>query len=278
MKEPIKIATAQSFISRDVRRNGLEVRKLMRQASKEGSQLVHFAEVAISGYAKSQIKSWQEVDWHLLRQELALTAQLAGELGIWVVLGSNHQLSELNRPHNSLYVISSEGKLHTRYDKQWCSHSELSDWYTPGTNLCVFKIEGWRFGCALCIEIQFPELFLAYAAQNIDCLLLSTYSESGMFGIQAQAYAAAHTFWFSVAVPAQLSHTLSSRMIGPDGELQTVCKNNTSTVGISLLDARAERWQIPLKYAKPWRTAAREGSIYRSRLVDDVRSEDKTRF
>src|SRR5262245_2314306 len=54
-KRPIMIATAQSYISADIRENGREIRKLMRQASEEGAVIVHFPEGAMSGYTKSQI-------------------------------------------------------------------------------------------------------------------------------------------------------------------------------------------------------------------------------
>jgi predicted amidohydrolase len=58
----LTIATAQSFISKDVRENGLEIRRLMGLAHQAGARLIHFPEGAMSGYVKSQIKSWGEVD------------------------------------------------------------------------------------------------------------------------------------------------------------------------------------------------------------------------
>ncbi len=280
MRQPLTLVTAQSYISADVAENGREVRRLMRQARQGGADLVHFTEGALSGCVKKQIRSWEEVDWTLLRRELDAIANLAGELSIWTVLGRNHRLTPPNKPHNSLYIISAEGQLETRYDKQWCSHTEVSDWYTPGQGLCIFEVEGWRFGCALCIEIQFPELFLAYAENTVDCVLFSSYSDSAMFGIQAQGYAASHNVWFSVSVPAQMSHalSLSSRMIAPSGELQEVCGREASTFVLSVLDPRAPELNIPLNYAKPWRREARAGDIYRSRYVADTRSEEKTKF
>src|SRR5262245_33872855 len=181
-KRPIKIATAQSQISSDVRENGREIRRLMQQAQEEGATLVHFPEGAMSGYTKSQIKNWDHFEWDTLVHELQMVASLAGELGIWAVVGSSHRLTSPHRPHNSLYVISAEGKLLTRYDKQYCSHTEISAWYSPGREYCVFEVEGWRFGCALCVEIQFAELFQRYADLDVDCILFSSYSEVSMFG------------------------------------------------------------------------------------------------
>jgi predicted amidohydrolase len=277
-KRPIKIATAQSYISADVRENGREVRRLMRQAREEGAALVHFSEGAMSGYTKSQIKSWDHVEWEALVHELQLVASLAGDLGLWAVVGSNHRLTAPHRPHNSLYVISAQGKLVTRYDKQFCSNTEISNWYTPGREYCVFEVDGWRFGCALCIEIQFPELFLKYTALDVDCILFSSYSESSMFGTQAQGYAASHSYWISVSVPAQTSHALSSRLIAPSGEIQVEAAPSISTVVLGQLDADSPDWRIPLHHAKPWRAKAREGAIYRQWYVQDPRSDEKSTF
>jgi predicted amidohydrolase len=277
-KRPITIATAQSLISADVRENGREIRGLMHQARSQGATIVHFPEGAMSGYTKSQIKDWAHVDWDALLRELQLTADLARDLGLWVVLGSCHRLTPPHRPHNSLYVLSDRGDLATRYDKRLCSHTEITRWFTPGRGCCVFEVDGWRFGCALCIEIHFPELFQEYAALDVDCVLFSSYSEDPMFGIQAQGYAASHSYWVSVSVPTQTSHALSSRLIAPTGDVQASAPPSISGLSIARLDADAPEWKIALHHAKPWRATARDGAIYRQRHVRDPRSEEKTQF
>jgi predicted amidohydrolase len=250
----------------------------MESAHAGGASLVHFPEGALSGYVKRQIKSWDQVDWHLLEEELQATAAWARELRLWVVLGCNHRLTVPNRPHNSLYVLSPEGKVVTRYDKRYCSHSEISDWYTPGRIPCVFQAEGWRFGCALCIEIQFPEVFQEYSRLDVDCVLFSAYADTPMFGIQAQGYAASHNYWISVSVPAQRQDSLTSRLIGPAGEVQAAARASESAVVTGVLDEASSVWDVPLRLAKPWRAKARRGEIYQGRYVDDPRSSTRTSF
>jgi predicted amidohydrolase len=275
-KGPITIATAQGRISVDVRANGREIRRLMWQARSGGASLAHFPEGALSGYTKSQIKDWGNVDWDALDDELHQTAALACELRLWVVFGCNHRLTPPHRPHNSLYVVSDRGELVTRYDKRFLSHTEVSRFYTPGQDACLFEVGGWRFGCALCIEIQFDEVLRYYADRGVDCVLFSSYSEDPMFGIQAQGYAASHSFWVSVSVPAQCSHALASRLIAPNGEVQGTVPM-TRGVLIETLDVSDPRWDVALNHAKPWRSLARDGSIYRERYPDDPRSSDRTR-
>lgn len=93
---------------------------------------------------------WEDVDWAVVRHELEDVAALAGELGIWVVLGSAHPLTP-HRPHDSLYAFSDEGKLLDRYDKRKCSHAEVTGFYMRGFEPVVFDVGGFPFGMAICI-------------------------------------------------------------------------------------------------------------------------------
>src|SRR5205807_1210524 len=151
-------------------------------------------------------------------------------------------------------------------------------WHTPGRDPCVFEVDGWRFGCALCIEIHFPEVFQQYAELDVDCVLFSAYADDVMFGIQAQGYAASHSYWVSVSTPTQMSRGLSSRLIAPTGEVQAAATPSVSGIVVERLDEHCPRWEIALHRAKPWRARAREGSIYRGRLVRDPRSDARTSF
>ena len=274
----IKVATAQSRISKDVEKNGQEIRRLMQQAANEGAGLVHFTEGALSGYSKEEVKNWQAFDWVNIQKQLGPISDLAKDLNLWVVLGCAHALTPPNRPHNSLYIISNTGDIHTRYDKQLCSFNETMNWYTPGRDTCTFEISGIRFGCVLCIEIQFPELFLEYLSQDVHCILFSAYNDTSMFSIQAQGYAASCSSWISYSVPTSMSHTTPSKMIGPSGEIVNECQKGPSGITINTIDLDAPEWDIPITKARPWRTKAREGGVYRERFVTDERSENKQTF
>ena len=126
------IATAQSEVKSSVHENGIEIRRLIKVAKEKGASLVHFCEGALSGYAKQQVKGWRDFDTDQIKEELRLIQATCKQLGIYAVIGSAHQLSKGNRPHNSLYIISNEGEIINRYDKRKCSQSEIDNWYTPG--------------------------------------------------------------------------------------------------------------------------------------------------
>ena len=273
------IAAAHHPVSADVRTNGRWAQDLLRQASDIGVGMVHFLEGALSGFAKSEIKDWSRVDWRVVEQELEAVARLAGDLGLWVVLGCNHRLTAPHRPHNSLYVISNRGCLLSRYDKRYCSHSEITDWYSPGFDPLVFEAGGLRFGCALCVEIQFPEIFDEYRRLGVDVVLLSINAEwHPMFPVTARAHAGLYGFWISFAVPSHFQNPMASLVIGPDGEVVAETVAGRPGLAAAVLDPQDPRWEVPLRLARPWRAAARRGDIYREKRVIDPRSAQKTRF
>lgn len=256
------IATAQSVIGKDIRENGQRIRALMRQAAAEDARLIHFSEGALSGYAKSEIQSWSDVDWGVVEEELASIATLAMQLGIWVVLGCAHQLAPPHLPKNGLYIISDEGEIADRYDKRFLSHSEVNGWYTPGTAPIVFEVDGLRFGCVLCIEVCFPELFAEYEALDVDCMLLSTYSRDPVHGLMARAHAATNCYWLSLSVPAQCSDDLPTMVIGPDGGVIAEAIGSEADLILADIDRNAPRYAIALQHARPWRRRAKSGEIY----------------
>jgi predicted amidohydrolase len=270
-----RIAIAQLPITANARQNGSQVRAIMREAAAGHARLVQFPEGMLSGYAKNPIQDWSEVNWEIVREELAQVMALAAELRIWVVLGSAHPLTPPHRPHNSLYIISDQGKLVNRYDKRMCSHTETTRFYTPGLEPVVFDVDDFRFGCIICVEINFPTLFIEYAKLGMDCLLLSSYSSDSIFYLKARAHAAIHNCWIALSTPSESNDLMMSGLIGPDGE---ACNRMTIPEGLVIddMDRDAPELDIALNKARPWRASANSGEFHSGWLVTDPRSTDKT--
>jgi predicted amidohydrolase len=262
----IRIAAAQTPVSGDVAENGAVIRTMIAEAAAGGARLVLFCEGALSGYAKAQIKApgdWQTFDWTQQQRELATIAALCGERSIAAVVGGAHWLPE-GRPHNSLYVASPQGKLLTRYDKRFLSHSEISDWYVPGRQPVTFEIDGYRFGCAICIEVQFPEIFAEYERLGVDAVLFASYGITDLFPTLLRAHAGLNCLWIAGATPAQKAHKGPAGIIGPDGNVVAhAAAEPVAAMAIAVLDRTDRAWDVPLNKARPWRRAARQGDIYR---------------
>lgn len=278
----MKIAAAQTIVSSDVSRNAAYIRKVISDAAAEGVRLISFCEGALSGYSKAQIAApddWQSFDWGAYETELKSIADLCGALGIFAVIGGAHRLSAVKLPHNSLYVFSDSGALMTRYDKRFLSNSEVNGWYTPGREPVIFDVDGYRVGCAICIESQFPEVFIEYERMGADLVLFSSYGIPEHFQVAIRAHAGLNCLWISAATPAQEAHAGPAGIVGPDGKWAALC-HASNDVGFvaSMLDRLDPKYDVPLQKARPWRAKARSGEIYREKMVEDIRSRNRSGY
>ena len=295
----IAVAVAQTTLvddPRDVaglRAAGEQVRKLMREAAGAGARLVLFPEGAMCAPNKRIMSSvpgevgpsdWSRFEWDVLREELTAVAQLAKELRLWTVLGSVHRLTAPNRPHNSLYVISDRGEVAGRYDERWLSRTKVSFMYAPGATTVTFDVDGVRFGCLLGMEVHYPELFAAYEQQGVDCVLFGTTGagpseQSASFATEAQGLAAVNGMWVAFAAPASLGPVTPSGLLGPDGTWSARCAPSAAAaVVVGEIDDGAAEVEIAVRYARPWRRAARGGLYEEHRVVADPRSDARSAF
>ncbi len=262
----MKIAAAQSVVTKDVAENGRTIRALIHQAAKDGARLVHFCEGALSGYAKAQIaapEDWQNFCWDAHADELNAIAETCRENRIFAVIGSASPLPLPHPPNNSQYVISDQGEMTARYDKRYLSNSELEQgWYRPGKHPTVFEVDGYRFGCLTCIEVQFPELFMEYERLDVDAILFSSYGIGNFFQIALRAHAGFNCIWISGATPAQKAAQGPAIIVAPDGKIIASCGGKpVDELAFATLDREDANYDIPLNKARPWRRSARLGMI-----------------
>jgi predicted amidohydrolase len=250
----LRIAVAQSTVRVDptdadgLRASAAEVRGLMKEAAHSGARLVHFTEgalcfpskVIMSELGPDEIgpSDWSKAEWSVLQDEFDKIAKLAGELGLWTVVPSYHRLTDA-RPHSSVYVVSDQGKIVTRYDERMLSTTKITWMYTPGDRPVTFEVDGYRFGLANGLDVLFPELFTEYDRLDVDGVLVSYSSngvdENGQIGVQARGHAATNTYWVSLAVPANPGANINSGVSDPVGRW-VVQGPADSTPGIAVTD------------------------------------------
>lgn len=256
MSASVRIAVLQSRIEADIAANGAHIRHLLDAAAAQGATLALLPEGALSGYVKAQIKDWADVDWPLLAKVLAETRAHAERLGVVAVVGSAHKEGD-GRPFNSLHVLPGG----QRYDKRRLSHTEITGWYSPGRGPLSLEHAGYHFGTTICIEVQFPELFADYEAQEVDCILHASYGLGPVGDVILRGHAATNCLWLATATPANADEPASG-IIGPDGQWMTRCGSGVD-IAVATLDRADPRYDIALNKARPWRRLARKGDIYR---------------
>ncbi len=271
----VVIASAQSVLRPDPRspdqlhESGARIQALMRDAAAAGASIAHFPEGALCSPNKRIMSSrglevvadadWDLVDRAMLRAELDAVARTARDLNVWVAVGGIDFAAGRSRPTNSLFVISSRGTIVGRYDERMLSRTKSLFMYKAGTRPLVFEVAGVRFGCALGMESQYPELFAAYERDNVNCVLLSTAGNPEfpeVFAVEAAGHAAANSLWLSYAGPVGPHHPPAG-VITPNGAWTARCASadHDATVVAEIDSSTGER-------ARTWRRAVREGSTH----------------
>lgn len=250
----------------------------MIEAKLKKADIVHFSECALSGYPGVDMQSLENFNWYELHQMTDSIISLAKKLNIWVILGSLHLLSGNNKPHNSLYVINPEGKLTDRYDKRFCTSSDLL-YNTPGDHFVTFKINGVNYGLLICYDVRFPELYREYRKLGCDVIFQPFYNarqEKGsihpvIMPISAQAHAATNYFYMSLT-NSSAPESWPCYFITPDGLVQNKLPGNIPGILISDIDITAKYYDA----SKEFRSDAIRGKLNSGVTVRDTLSSNRT--
>jgi predicted amidohydrolase len=146
----------------------------VRQAQKQGAQLICFPELTVTGYStRPEIKDAAEpipgpISRHL--QELAHDHQM-------VILAGMAERDENKRIFASHLVVTPE-KISGVYRKIHIAPPERSI-FTPGDTIPVFETAGIKFGIQLCYDAHFPELSTRMALDGAEVIFMPHASPRG---------------------------------------------------------------------------------------------------
>ena len=274
----IRIATCQFPVSADIQANYLFIREQMIEAKLKKADVAHFPECALSGYPGTDIMSLGKFDWDELHRMTDSIMALAGRLQLWVIMGSLHRLSGDNKPHNCLYVIDPEGMLKDRYDKRFCTTTDL-EYCSPGDHFVTFKINGVSCGLLICYDVRFPELYREYRKLGCDLIFQSFYNarqEPGnihqvIMPLIAQAHAATNYFYMSLSNSSS-PESWPCHFITPDGLVQNKLSANIPGILISVADTAEKYYDA----SGAFRQDAINGKLNSGETIKDPLSEDRT--
>ena len=274
----LKVATCQFPVGRFVRRNARTICELLRKAHKAKAGIVHFSECALSGYVGTDFPNFAGYDWDLLREETEKVMALTKKLGLWVVLGSTHKLTEPNKPHNSLYLIDPSGKIVNRYDKRFGTPGDLRR-LAPGDRFVNFTINGVKCSLLICFDLRFPELYRELYKQKVRCIFQSFYNarQSGpsvhthIMRQTMQCRAATNNLWVSMSNSSGYYAPYPSCFIRPDGKIVRQLRSNRSGLMVNTVDVNRTFYDPMADF----RDIAISGILHNGRAVaDDPRSSN----
>lgn len=81
---------------------------------------------------------------------------------------------------NASVIVTPDGGIHSPYSKIHLFDIHLenqsaireSDVFEFGDRTSIFEWQGWKFGLSICYDLRFAELYLHYAKQQVDAILV----------------------------------------------------------------------------------------------------------
>ncbi|WP_425614514.1 carbon-nitrogen hydrolase family protein [Anatilimnocola sp. NA78] len=176
MKTKLRVAAVQMSSSLDKAKNLAEAERLVRQAAKDGAELIVLPELFNLYGDLSRAAAEAEL---LASYTVQLLTQLATELQIYLVGGSFAEAGpEGGRAYNTSLTIDPAGNTVAFYRKMHLFNVDLgealrvceSDNLAPGTEVVCAKTKIGQLGIGICYDLRFPELFREQARRGMEIL------------------------------------------------------------------------------------------------------------
>jgi predicted amidohydrolase len=233
MKNKVKLALAQISSKRESKsENLLKIEKLTLKAKQQGSDLIIFPEMSLTGYVLlDQVYELAETIPGLSTQKIET---LAKKTGMHIIFGMP-ELSEKTQAtvFNTAVCVGPQGLI-GKYRKMYLpTHSifEEKRYFRPGYEAAAFQTEVGNIGLTICYDIFFPEVYRLIrlkGAQLIICISASPAVRRSYFEILTSARALENTAFLAYVNLAGVEDGLQfwggSRLVGPTGEVLAKAK------------------------------------------------------
>ncbi|MCJ9427549.1 carbon-nitrogen hydrolase family protein [Kordiimonas marina] len=177
-------------------------------------QMVVLSELAVHGAPLSHAEA-------LPSETEDRLADLARELGIWLVTGSLYEKQD-GKIYNTATVLAPDGTAVARYRKMYPFYP-YEKGVEPGADICVFDVpEVGRFGLSICYDMWFPETSRAMAAAGAEVILHPTLTNTVDRDVEcamARATAAQQQCYVIDVNGAGALASGRSSFVGPDGDI-----------------------------------------------------------
>ncbi len=158
-------------------RNIEDLREFVSEAASLGAEYVQTPEMT-GLVQKSKKALFSQVQRDENNPVFAAASELAGELGIWLHIGSTAILLDENRAANRAALFAPSGERVAIYDKVHMFDVDLDNgesWresaiYKPGTKVIVTEGGLANLGLAICYDLRFPSQFRQQAENGASML------------------------------------------------------------------------------------------------------------
>ena len=155
---------------------------------------------------------------------------------------------------NQLTVFPPDAGEFSPYTKVHLVEPELVKGIEPGAGAVAFEYKGIRFGAAICFDSYFPELFVEYAKQRIDLMVIVSHQRQEKpeileFLNRARAFDCGCTLLRSAPAMYTAAVGGKSMAVAPDG---TVLADAGGTPGVVFCEVDPHaRFMRPASFGEP---------------------------
>jgi predicted amidohydrolase len=150
----LQVSCVQLHWTKSLERNLERTRQYIQLAAEEGSRVVLFPEVSLTGYYFPDAIRLAPA---AVKEAFAQTRRAAREAGVWVIVGTLRKTSD--RFLNLAHVISPSGAIVHEYAKVHLAGKDERKYCRAGNKLSLFEIDGILCTLAICRDGRHPEVY-----------------------------------------------------------------------------------------------------------------------
>ncbi len=240
-KKQVILGIAQMRESSDIGRNLREIADFCVRARRTGAEILCFPECAVTGYGPWYHESPAAFDPDMVDAAIMEVRATARDMRLVLIAGAH--VSVNGGWLNTAFVLGSNGRLLTRYDKAHLYHSDL-EFYSAGTKRPeVASARGVRLGLQICFDVRFPEPFrlLSLAGAQVIAVPSHIHGKRDMWKgpvIEAHVRSRAaengrYVVFVNAAGPEQ---NVASMVANPQGEVIARCRRASRQLLLAKLD------------------------------------------
>jgi predicted amidohydrolase len=170
VSEPFRVALLQMQTGNDLAANLESVKSMAREAAGNGAHFVMTPEYTLMMDGSGRVMRERALDADG-QPVLAELQALARELGVWLLVGSLTLKTEGDRIANRSYLLASDGRVVSSYDKIHMFDAKLPDGkviressaYCPGERAVTADTPWGKLGMTVCYDLRFPQLYRTLA-------------------------------------------------------------------------------------------------------------------
>ena len=169
MPRSIIVGAAQAFISGDIQGNLRRIVSFVKQAKRQGVQLLVFPECMLSGYGP---KHWEDgpPSPRALTEAMGEVARQAKAFSMALAVGTSDRRG--GNWYNVVHFLDPTGKRIARYAKVQLTGGD-AEVYAPGQSLRPVRWRGIRFGLQICLDMRYPETWRLLRLKGAQVILHS---------------------------------------------------------------------------------------------------------